>query len=287
MYAALLDEQLIMARDALDEQNSAQLMFLCPNCLEPVQLVNAGRAGPYFRHPNTTFRTEETQEHQLGKKVLASGLTALGVENMLEVPLVSDQIRADVYVTHAGHAYGLEIQCAPLGTTEYSIRHDFYLSENITDIWLIGRRHFLRKKIKQIHLDLLRTNSRWGNYLLEIDVNAHHLRLKYNIQQDDLNLNCRYQTQIFALDEKGIMQLIKFRPVQLAIYRYDYVSARNYVVRQVRQKTNIGLALAQFCYERNLAPLELPLSLFVGYRDPGKSVLLLDKIVQLPIKKVG
>ncbi|APT18916.1 competence protein [Amylolactobacillus amylotrophicus DSM 20534] len=287
MYAALLNEELVtaVAVFARDSQSIQEQNFVCPNCRKPVQLIVSGRSGPFFRHLNTRFRTAETPEHELGKKIIFTAARALGLAAKLEVPLANDQIRADVYIETLGQTYGVELQCAPLTTAEFNVRHNFYHDARISDVWLLGKRHFLHRKIKQIHLDLLRTNADWGSYLIEVDSFGHLFRLKYNIQQDDLSRNCRYQTQQFALDEQGLLALKQFRPRKLLNYRYDYVAGSNYLKQQVRQQTALGKQLSLLCYERGIPVLELAESELVGYRKPGKDVYLLARIAQKRVKK--
>lgn len=268
MYAAILNNQLVYAQDfdkIFEKQNAN---FRCAKCGEKVVYVKSAKSKSYFRHSSPEVRSNETIEHFYGKKTIKSGITTLGANAKLEVPLAHDQLRADVLITLSNRKIALEFQCAPISIIELSRRHELYKQENIVDLWILGQRHFMTKNIHQIHLFILKENLFWRCYLIEIDVFKHQIILKYNILKNDLNTQVSYQKRIFSLDEYGISQLIRFRPRKFSTRRNSAETNRLYLEKQVRQKTKLGLTVAKKCYQLRISLADLPDEFFVGYRNP-------------------
>lgn len=278
MYAAMRNEELVLAQTAVQDKNVTG--YLCPNCRKPVQLISGDNKIPYFRHEIIEVRSKETIEHVYGKKILKSALITLNIPAKLEVPLASEALRADVFIELAKRRYALEFQCAPLSTKEFYERHQLYQNANIKDIWIAGRRHFLTKNIKQIHYDFMMYNQKWNNFILEIDVEKHRINLKYNLVQHDLSRQVRYKKRIFSFDEYGIQELLTFKSSCAPNFSYQIQDEINYLRKQIRQRSILGMKVAELCYQKGITIEEIPLEYFIGWRPPSKKVFLLEKLSQ-------
>lgn len=262
MYAALLNGQLILAKLASGQQGQ----FRCPRCQKQVILVASQQRSPFFKHVCLSTGQGEEQEHFMSKCLLKSALTAAGLPARLEVPLAAGLIRADVL---ASPKLAFEVQCAPLSQAEFAYRHACYQEIKITDVWVVGQRHFLGKRLKSSQLIYVRKNTRWGAYYLEVRPNSHQLSLKYNIWQQPWQNRLFYQQCLFSLDEFGLAKLWHFEP-ELVRPRLDPNRQRAFLAVQIRRKTKMGRDLAQFLYEHQLQLAEVTEQAFACWREPGR-----------------
>lgn len=271
MYAALLNKKLVLAVD------EAQLVYAhkrklnaypyhCPRCQKRVILVIAQAKTAFFKHlVKCENAMGEKEEHHLSKLMLQTAFTAAGFKAQTEIPLADGQLRADVLVSSK---LALEVQCAPLSYAEFCHRHHLYRTIKVFDLWIVGRRHFLGKRLKKTQLIFFRHNRKWGTYYLEVDQEQSFLRLKYNVWQEAVNSNLRYQVKIFPLDEQGIKDLWHFTP-RLKKYYLNPQEQKRYLKQQIRQKSKQGLLIAAQLYQAHLKIDDLPLALFKKCRQPG------------------
>lgn len=278
MYAALVNEELVLAVDAKYDRNIGE--YICPKCGKMLQLICGSQATPYFRHNSVVVRSSETIEHYYGKKTIKTALDALGLDAKLEVPIADDQLRADVLVTTKDRQIGIEFQCATLSKREYTLRHSLYEESKITDLWVLGKRHFMKNHIKAIHLLAMQYFYYWGDYIIELDILKNKIRLRYNIQQNDLTKFARCQTQTFSFDEYGIKKLLLFKPDKVKKYRVEQYQAREELERQIIRQTKLGRKVAEECYLRHIDITDIPDEYFVGYREAGIECQLLEMLRQ-------
>lgn len=272
MYAAILNKKLVLA------VNEAQLVnqkvkklnydeYRCPHCRKKVILIMSQCKSAFFKHlTQYNHALGEKEEHHLSKLMLQAAFTASGFKAQTEVPLANGQLRADVLVSKN---LALEVQCAPLSKDEFDHRHRLYREINILDLWIVGKRHYLQHKLKTTQLIFFRENQKWGSYYFEIDRVHNILRLKYNVKQEPFTRVLRYQTKNFSLDEFGINQLWNFKP-DLKKYKLNPLTQKEYLIKQVRQKSKLGLTIAEKLYRNHLCVEDLPLTLFNKWRKPGE-----------------
>lgn len=266
MYAALRGGQLVLARQEAKQAKPGQLpAYRCPHCQQRVNLVLAQGRAPYFQHWHFCGGGGEHSEHLLGKQELKAALTAAGWSARLEIPLAGGQIRADVL---AAANLAFEIQCAPLSQEEFRHRHRCYQQAGVTDVWLVGRRHFLGPKIKKTQMIYLRRNKWWDDYYLEIDVLRHQLRLLYHLRQAAWSRTLYREAAHFALDEQGLAALWTFRPV-LHPYHLSALKEQRFLQQQLTSKTKLGQAVAAYLYDRHKQLADLPASSLAHWQSPG------------------
>lgn len=272
MYAAMLNKKLVLAVSEAHLVNTKQKklnqeVYRCPHCSKKVILIMSERKAAFFKHwANYNNLMGEKEEHHQSKMLLKSALTAAGFNAAVEIPLADGQLRADILVSEK---LAFEVQCAPLSQSEFKHRHDLYHKIGVTDIWIVGRRHYLKNRLKQTQLIFFRENKKWGNYYLEINPQKQFFCLKYNILQEPVTRKIYYQTKYFVLDEVSIRSFWHFNPSKKR-YILNIASQKNYLRKQIKQKTKLGLKIGQLLYEQRLRFEDLPEKLFTEWRKPGE-----------------
>ncbi|WP_025080156.1 competence protein CoiA [Lactobacillus hamsteri] len=283
MYAAMLKKKLVLAvdeeRHVLNKEKKLNFeKYRCPHCRKPVILILSQKKSAFFKHLSEIDNTMgEKEEHYTSKNLLKSAFTAAGFNAQMEVPLADGQLRADVLVSPK---LSLEVQCAPLSKEEFLHRHNLYKQINVLDLWIVGQRHYLKTKLKKTQLIFFRENKLWGIYYLEIDLKRNYLRLKYNVIQEPITNKLRYQIVNFKLDEIGMRKFWYFRPKRKK-YQLNSDSQRQYLMRQIKQKTHLGLAVAEKLYRNHLSVEQLPDELFEKWRKPGEKSSLFKYLEKL------
>lgn len=278
MYAAMLDKKLVLAVSEAYLVNSRQKklnqeIYRCPHCNKKVILIVSEKKSAFFKHLTSyTNLMGEKEEHHQSKLLFKAALTAAGFDAAVEIPLADGQLRADVLVAEN---LAFEIQCAPLSDAEFKHRHSLYQKIGVTDIWVVGQLHYLKHSLKHTQLIFFRRNKRWGNYYLEVNPAKNCFCLKFNVLQEAVTKKLRYQTKYFVLDEIGIRQFWNFRP-NLKKYVGNPVNQRKYVQRQIKQKSKLGLKVAELLYQQKLSLEDLPNSIFIKYRNPGDENVLIN-----------
>ncbi|WP_297817257.1 competence protein CoiA [uncultured Lactobacillus sp.] len=278
MYAALLKQNLVLAvseanlvyqrQKRLNEDN-----YRCPSCNHRVMLVISQQKMPFFKHIHLITGQGEKDEHQRSKNLLCSALVANGFPAQVEIALANQQLRADILVNSK---LAFEIQCAPLSDEEYEHRHHLYQQIKIKDIWLVGKRHYLKGKLKKTQKMFFRYSKAWKWYYLEIDPHNLEIRLKYDVRLEAIKPRVSYLQERFSLDEKGIKNFFSFKPnLNQRKSICDYHKQYYYLAKQLKEKTKLGLQVGQLLYERGKTIDDLPLELFVNYRTPLEKIAIL------------
>lgn len=122
----------------------ANLRCLFPDCAAP-DLTTVSRAFKRdgFSHlPGTRKHSRESENHEQGKAVLAQWLRTLLGRDSVQVESASDAARsrvADVMATLPdGSRVAFEIQYSGLSVDAWRMRHESYMDQGITDVWLWG-----------------------------------------------------------------------------------------------------------------------------------------------------
>lgn len=276
MYAAMLNKKLVLAVSEAYLVNSRQKKlnrenYRCPHCNKKVILIISEKKSAFFKHLTSySNMMGEKEEHHQSKMLFKAALTAAGFNAEVEIPLADGQLRADVLATKK---LAFEIQCAPLSDTEFKHRHSLYKKIGVTDIWIVGQRHHLKRNLKHTQLIFFRKNKKWGNYYLEVNPARNCFCLKYNVCQEAVTRRLHYQTKYFALDEIGIKQFWCFKPI-LKAYTCKPAEQRKYLERQIKQKSKLGLKVAELLYRQKIIVNDLPDSIF-KYRNPGDENMLI------------
>lgn len=279
----MLKEKLVLAvdeeRHVLNKEKRLNFeKYRCPHCRKPVILILSQKKSAFFKHLSEIDNAMgEKEEHYTSKNLLKTAFTAAGFNAQTEIPLAEGQLRADVLVSPK---LSLEVQCAPLSKEEFLHRHNLYKQIGVLDLWIVGQRHYLKKKLKKTQLIFFRENKLWGIYYLEIDSKHNYLRLKYNVVQEPITNNLRYQIVNFKLDEIGMQKFWYFRPKGKK-YQLNPDSQRQYLMRQIKQKTHLGLAVAEKLYRNHLSVEQLPGELFEKWRKPGEKSSLFKYLEKL------
>ena len=265
MYAALLNDTLVLAVEEAKltkSNNKVKKHYFCPHCEREVHLVYKDEQS-YFKHiPSKVNLSGENEEHAQSKRVLTQALRAVHFNAQTEVNLANGQLRADIL---AASNLAFEIQCAPLNKSEFRHRHFLYRQIGVKDIWIVGKRHFLRQNIKKSQLIFFRRNNFWREYYLEIDPFKKIIRLKYNVLLEPLTNKVHFQEEKFAISAKGLKKLWHFQP-SLHKYHVNPKQQRRYLQMQLVHKSLKGMQIANLLYKKRQTIDDLPPWVFNSFR---------------------
>ena len=265
MYAALLNDTLVLAVEEVKltkSNNKVKKHYFCPHCEREVQLVYKDEQS-YFKHiPSKVNLSGENEEHAQSKRILTQALRAVHFNAQTEVNLANGQLRADIL---AASNLAFEIQCAPLNKSEFRHRHFLYRQIDVKDIWIVGKRHFLRQNIKKSQLIFFRRNNFWREYYLEIDPFKKIMRLKYNVLLEPLTNKVHFQEEKFDISAKGLKKLWHFQP-SLHKYHVNPKQQRRYLQMQLVHKSLKGMQIANLLYKKRQTIDDLPPWVFNSFR---------------------
>lgn len=265
MYAALLNDTLVLAVEEAKltkSNNKVKKHYFCPHCEREVQLVYKDEQS-YFKHiPSKVNLSGENEEHAQSKRILTQALRAVHFNAQTEVNLANGQLRADIL---AASNLAFEIQCAPLNRSEFRHRHFLYRQIGVKDIWIVGKRHFLRQNIKKSQLIFFRRNNFWREYYLEIDPFKKIIRLKYNVLLEPLTNKVHFQEEKFDISAKGLKKLWHFQP-SLHKYHVNPKQQRRYLQMQLVHKSLKGMQIANLLYKKRQTINDLPPWVFNSFR---------------------
>ena len=265
MYAALLNDTLVLAVEEAKltkSNNKVKKHYFCPHCEREVQLVYKDEQS-YFKHiPSKVNLSGENEEHAQSKRILTQALRAVHFNAQTEVNLANGQLRADIL---AASNLAFEIQCAPLNKSEFRHRHFLYRQIDVKDIWIVGKRHFLRQNIKKSQLIFFRRNNFWREYYLEIDPFKKIMRLKYNVLLEPLTNKVHFQEEKFDISAKGLKKLWHFQP-SLHKYHVNPKQQRRYLQMQLVHKSLKGMQIANLLYKKRQTIDDLPPWVFNSFR---------------------
>lgn len=251
--------------------------YYCPQCHKRVILVISQQKNPFFKHVRLITGEGEKDEHLQSKQLLCAALVACGFSAQLEIPLAQGQLRADVW---ASEKLCFEIQCAPLSQGEFDHRHNLYKKIGIKDIWLVGKRHYLKGRLRQSQRMFIRYSQNWQWYYLEIDPRKMEIRLKYSICLQPISDNINYKLACFSLDEKGVNALLKFKAENDNKPIPDYHQQLNYLNKQIKEKTGLGMKVAELLYKQGLVLQDVPVEIFSKMRSPLEEATVVSYLKQ-------
>ncbi len=270
MYAAILNQKLVLAINEAEQVSKGlkklnQESYLCPSCRHRMILILSEEKKPFFKHFYQVKGTGEKEEHLQAKQLLCTALKANGLRADIEVPLLDQQLRADVLVENR---LSFEVQCAPLSGAEFAHRHALYKKLQIKDIWIVGERHYLKNKINRSQKIFLRYSTQWQWYYLEINPFSCVITLKYNILMAALSSELSYEIKTFSLDERGVASLFTFIP-STRKNKISYIQDQKiYLQKQINQKSKLGLKIASLLYQLHYSVADIPDELFLKLREP-------------------
>lgn len=282
MYAALLNNDLVLAvsEASLIQEGIKQLNrenYRCPSCQKKVILVLSEIKTPFFKHVHIIKGEGEKQEHLLAKELLCSSLIAGGYYAKTEIPLANQQLRADILVDNN---LAFEVQCAPLSEAEFHHRHSLYQAIGIKDIWIVGQRHYLKKSLKKSQKIFLRKSKYWNWYYLEINPFKERIILKYQLHLAPVSNKIFYSQKTFPLNELGIKKLFSFKPSLTFSKKISIKEEQNYLANQIKQKTKLGIQIAEKLYLNHLTIDKIPKEIFQQWREPFDDNRIITYLMQ-------
>lgn len=168
--------------NSIDKQGE----FYCPVCCSRVRLKKGSIKIPHFSHINRNNCENNEPEsfiHLKGKKILYMQLSELFSSTKVEVYLKTIRQRADIY----NHKFIIEYQCSPIKDNILTKRIKGYQKLKIKNLWILGVKYYKRNKISFSSIKFLKYNVNYGFYLLFFDAEYEVFKMKYHINQDDIN----------------------------------------------------------------------------------------------------
>ncbi|MGX6978085.1 competence protein CoiA [Vagococcus elongatus] len=219
-------------------------LFFCPSCGSSLILKNGAVIRAHFAHKNSTecssFSEGETEEHLLGKSLIASWCESDGIAYELEAYLPELQQRPDVLLEGK---YAIEFQCSFLSAKRMEERTNNYLQHGYQVIWLLGRRFFMKEKITNVHRLFLNRNTKLGVYLWELDVDQSGIRLLYHIEQLSFLPEVFYSQKYWQKEQDSLLAVLAY-PERAKLFlqrRYDllplYQKQRQVIQKNLAAKT--------------------------------------------------
>ncbi|WP_281164226.1 competence protein CoiA [Liquorilactobacillus sicerae] len=203
---------------AFEALNSANQQFSCPICHGMVILKKGELRIPHFAHYHQCPLHEEgeTVEHLAGKIKLLANFSQAGYYCKLEVYLSKIKQRPDLLVDLNGKLLAVEFQCAPLKLATFKQRTLGYVNQGLRYWWILGKRHFPKKRMTQQIAQFMKWHSNLGFYLIYYLFDQGVFVLIYQIKQPDfLNLQYRcFQTASLLKLQKFMRTLSK--PLKLS-----------------------------------------------------------------------
>lgn len=122
MYAAILNQKLVLAINEAEQVSKGlkklnQESYLCPSCKHEWFWSYQKKKSHFLKHFYQVRGTGEKEEHLQAKQLLCTALKANGIRADVEVPLLDQQLRADILVENN---LSFEVQCAPLSEAEFA-----------------------------------------------------------------------------------------------------------------------------------------------------------------------
>lgn len=247
--------ELIYALKIPNKNYAKRLKMHCPACHKPVIFKAGKKMTPHFAHKINeaclSHSEGETKEHLAGKRqLLAHFREALGAKNVrLEAVLPTINQRADVLVrAPTGKIIALEYQCSPLSLEHLISRTQGYLGQKMQVVWLLGKRHRIKKRLTAQTAMFMRFHPHLGFYLLYYDASKQQFELNYEIQTCDFApvKYCRFTTKNFGDIQKFCQVAHRKRYSPLNLTQRQNQLRRFY--QTINQPTNAILQLAEQVY---------------------------------------
>ncbi|KRM88787.1 competence protein CoiA [Liquorilactobacillus vini] len=204
---------------AFEVLNSDNHQFSCPICHGMVVLKRGRLRMPHFAHYHQCPAHEEgeTVEHLTGKIKLLANFSQAGYYCKLEVYLPKIKQRPDLLVDLGDKLLAVEFQCAPLKLTTFKRRTLGYVKQELRYWWILGKRHFPRKKLTQQIAQFMKWHPNLGFYLIYYFSDQGIFILVYQIKQPDfLNLQYRCFKTTDLIKLQKFMRTIS-KPLKLSL----------------------------------------------------------------------
>lgn len=184
-------------------------VFFCPSCHQSLVLKCGPKVRPHFAHRlgqvcDFASLNEGAEHLNLKAKLFdwAQKSEKVGVEVANpEAGLVSDLLLSE--------NLALEVQCSPLGQDEFERRTQAYQKLEVPVVWLLGSRHFLKKRLTALQRNALQFSSACGYFFWNLDAENEVLILHYLLHQD-LHGTCQGLMEVFPFFQKALRDVLRW-----------------------------------------------------------------------------
>lgn len=195
-------------------------VFFCPACHQSLVLKSGPKVRPHFAHQadqacDFTSLNEGAEHLNLKAKLFSwaqqSERVSVEVAHSVE-GLVSDLLLSD--------NLALEVQCSPLGQDEFEKRNQAYQHLGIPVVWLLGSRHFLKRRLTVLQRNSLQFSPTCGYFFWNLDLENEIVILHYLLHQD-LHGTCQGLVKTFPFFRESLREVLRWPYQQRHVFSFQ------------------------------------------------------------------
>ena len=191
----------------LEIEDQRKISWYCPGCGSEVIIKNGLVMRPHFSHKQCqscdSFSENESEEHLLGKEVLAKNCDKFGLTYELEAYLPSIQQRPDILVE--GNI-AVEFQCSTLSIKRLKERTSSYLQNGYQVIWLLGNNLSFSGSLSELQKQFIFFSPEIGFYLWGLSGKNECIELTYFLSKTPLKW--QFKRESFSLNKHSIVDIL-------------------------------------------------------------------------------
>ncbi|MGX7024069.1 competence protein CoiA [Vagococcus hydrophili] len=251
----------------------------CPGCKSEIIVKNGTVIMPHFAHKKNSqcffFSENESEEHLVGKKLIAANCEKYGIDYELEAFLPELQQRPDVLINRK---IAVEFQCSPLSIARFKERTINYQAFGYQVLWILGTKLQWKDSCSSMQRQFVYLSKNIGFYVWELDISKKEIRNNYFLVSSIWKKF--YQTQLFSLEKESVIDILQFPLKNHEEVSYEIASKVACEKRihcwnqQLNQKSKSSLQLQEFFYQEGLNLRELPVEIML---PSFQSVLLKEQ----------
>lgn len=214
-------------------EEKRQEEWYCPACGSPVIIKNGSVTRAHFAHKCRkicdSFSENESQEHLLGKEIIARNCEKYGVRYELEAYLPDLKQRPDVLIDKE---IAIEFQCSPLSVERLRERSEAYLANGYQVIWLLGNKFHMSQKLSNLQKQFIYYSVHLGFHLFQLNVTSEELELVYFISK--LPSKYVFKKATYSLLKNAFLRIIRKGLKEEKVGKITTGSMNNYFEQQVK-----------------------------------------------------
>ncbi len=195
-------------------------VFFCPSCHQTLLLKCGPKVRPHFAHQpgqSCDFASLNEGAEHLNLKAKLFDWARKNEKVAVEVANSEAGIVSDLLLSEN---LALEVQCSPLGQDEFERRTRAYQDLGISVVWLLGSRHFLKRRLTALQRNILQFSSTCGYFFWNLDVENEGLILHYLLHQD-LHGTCQGLMKVFPFFQQPLREVLRWPYKQKQVFSFQ------------------------------------------------------------------
>lgn len=189
----------------------AKKKWCCCSCGLPLSIKNGPLKQSHFAHRKScgcqNFSEGETEEHLLGKRILAQWCDKFKLVFKLEAYLPELKQRPDVLLQGK---IVIEFQCSQLSLERFVERTQNYQRHGYQVIWILGQHFFVGRRLTGFQRACLTYHHNIGFYLWELDVFQEVLSCVLHVEEELGAARVYYSRKKWQMGSEAILKVFKF-----------------------------------------------------------------------------